>query len=35
LVPVIDRIFTLDQVGEAHAAIENRSLLRKALIQVS
>jgi NADPH2:quinone reductase len=35
LVPVIDRIFSLDQVGEAHAAIENRSLLGKALIRVS
>jgi NADPH2:quinone reductase len=34
LVPVIDRTFTLDQLGEAHAAIENRSLLGKALIVI-
>jgi Zinc-binding dehydrogenase len=34
LVPVIDRRFTLDQLGEAHAAIENRSLLGKALIVI-
>ena len=35
LVPVIDRTFSLDELGEAHAAIENRSLLGKALIRVS
>jgi NADPH2:quinone reductase len=35
LVPVIDRTFTLDQLGEAHAAIQDRGLLGKALIRVS
>lgn len=35
LVPVIDRTFSLDELGQAHAAIENRSLLGKALIRVS
>jgi NADPH2:quinone reductase len=34
LVPVIDRTFTLDQLGEAHAAIQDRSLLGKALIVI-
>lgn len=32
LVPVIDRTFGLDQVGEAHVAVEGRSLVGKALI---
>jgi NADPH2:quinone reductase len=35
LVPVIDRTFGLDQLGEAHTAIENRTLLGKALLRVS
>ena len=35
LVPVIDRTFTLDQLADAHRAIENRALLGKALLRVS
>ncbi|GAA1576492.1 zinc-binding dehydrogenase [Kribbella sancticallisti] len=35
LIPVIDRTFPLDQLGAAHAAIENRELLGKALLRVS
>ncbi|GAA1711307.1 zinc-binding dehydrogenase [Kribbella yunnanensis] len=34
LVPVVDRVFNLDQVAEAHTAIEQRALLGKALIRV-
>lgn len=34
LTPVIDRTFTLDQLGEAHTAVESRSLLGKALIRI-
>ncbi|MDX6262858.1 MAG: NADPH:quinone reductase, partial [Kribbellaceae bacterium] len=34
LVPVIDRTFSLDQLGEAHTAVESRSLLGKALIRI-
>jgi NADPH2:quinone reductase len=34
LVPVIDRTFGLDQLGEAHIAIESRTLLGKALIRI-
>jgi NADPH2:quinone reductase len=34
LVPVIDRTFALDQLGEAHAAVEGRLLLGKALIRI-
>jgi len=34
LVPVIDRTFPLDQLGEAHLALENRTLLGKALLRV-
>ncbi len=35
LVPVIDRTFPLEQLAEAHRAIESRSLLGKALLRVS
>jgi NADPH2:quinone reductase len=35
LVPVIDRTFPLDELSEAHRAIENRSLVGKALLRVS
>ncbi len=34
LVPVIDRTFSLDRLGEAHEAIAARSLLGKALIVI-
>ncbi|MEV6417805.1 zinc-binding dehydrogenase [Kribbella sp. NPDC051718] len=34
LIPVIDRTFALDQLGEAHTAVESRSLLGKALIRI-
>lgn len=34
LTPVIDRTFTLDQLAEAHTALESRSLLGKALIRI-
>jgi NADPH:quinone reductase len=34
LTPVIDRTFTLDQLAEAHTAVESRSLLGKALIRI-
>ncbi|WBQ07790.1 zinc-binding dehydrogenase [Kribbella sp. CA-293567] len=34
LMPVIDRTFALEQLGEAHTAVEDRSLLGKALIRI-
>jgi NADPH2:quinone reductase len=34
LVPVIDRTFGLDQLGDAHRAIESRTLLGKALLRI-
>lgn len=34
LIPVIDRTFALDQLGEAHAAVEGRVLVGKALIRI-
>ncbi|QNE22543.1 zinc-binding dehydrogenase [Kribbella qitaiheensis] len=34
LVPVIDRTFGLDQLGDAHRAIENRALLGKSLLRI-
>ncbi|GAB3953072.1 zinc-binding dehydrogenase [Kribbella albertanoniae] len=34
LVPVVDQVFDLDQVADAHTAIEQRALLGKALIRV-
>ncbi|GAA0932190.1 zinc-binding dehydrogenase [Kribbella koreensis] len=34
LIPVIDRTFTLDQLADAHTAVEGRSLLGKALIRI-
>jgi len=34
LVPVIDRTFSLDQLGDAHRAIEGRALLGKALLRI-
>jgi NADPH2:quinone reductase len=34
LVPVIDRTFALDELGDAHRAIENRTLLGKALLRL-
>lgn len=34
LVPVIDRTFALEQLGEAHTAFESRALLGKALIRI-
>ncbi|TDD59303.1 alanine dehydrogenase [Kribbella antibiotica] len=34
LVPVVDRVFDLDHVAEAHTALEQRVLLGKALIRV-
>ena len=35
LVPVIDQVYELDQVADAHRALENRALRGKALIRVS
>lgn len=35
LVPVIDQLYDLDHVADAHRALENRTLRGKALIQVS
>jgi NADPH2:quinone reductase len=35
LVPAIDRTFALEQLGEAHRAIEGRTLVGKALLRVS
>ncbi|WP_405060358.1 zinc-binding dehydrogenase [Kribbella sp. NBC_01505] len=34
LVPVVDRVFDLDHVADAHTALEQRALLGKALIRV-
>ncbi|TDU83121.1 NADPH2:quinone reductase [Kribbella voronezhensis] len=34
LVPVIDRVFALDRLGDAHRAIEDRALLGKALLRI-
>lgn len=34
LVPVIDRTFALDELGDAHRAIEARALLGKALLRI-
>ncbi|MEV8376624.1 zinc-binding dehydrogenase [Kribbella sp. NPDC056861] len=34
LVPVVDRTFALQQLGQAHTAVESRSLLGKALIRI-
>jgi NADPH2:quinone reductase len=35
LIPVVDRIFPLEQLADGHRAIENRELLGKALIRIS
>jgi hypothetical protein len=35
LVPVVDRVFDLDHVADAHRALEDRTLHGKALIRVS
>jgi len=35
LVPVIDQVYDLDHVADAHTALENRTLRGKALIRVS
>jgi NADPH:quinone reductase len=35
LVPVIDRVYDLDHVADAHTALEQRTLLGKALIRVA
>jgi NADPH2:quinone reductase len=35
LVPVVDRVFDLDHVADAHRALEDRTLRGKALIRVS
>ncbi len=34
LVPVIDRVFAFDQLGDAHRAMEDRALLGKALLRI-
>ncbi|WP_112237551.1 zinc-binding dehydrogenase [Kribbella monticola] len=34
LVPVIDRVFAIDQLGDAHRAIEDRAVLGKALLRI-
>lgn len=34
LVPVIDRVFAFDELGDAHRAIEARALLGKALLRI-
>jgi len=34
LVPVIDRVFAFDQLGDAHRAIVDRALLGKALLRI-
>lgn len=34
LIPVIDRTFALEELGEAHTALESRALLGKALISI-
>jgi NADPH2:quinone reductase len=33
--PVIDQVYDLDHVADAHRALENRTLRGKALIEVS
>jgi NADPH2:quinone reductase len=35
LVPVIDQVYDLDHLADAHSALENRTLRGKALIRVS
>jgi NADPH2:quinone reductase len=34
LEPVVDRVYDLDHVADAHTALEQRKLLGKALIRV-
>jgi len=34
LKPVIDRVYDLDHVSDAHTALEQRTLLGKALIRI-